>query len=470
MKPAWNSPSHVCYFTAFPQRANLMTGLSRRRFLTAGGGLTLAGALSACGSPIASSLTGGQPATADVIFWHLFGGGDGENMAAMVAKVQKSAKISVESTLLSWGNPYYTKLALSASSGRPPDVAVAHLSRLPLLAQAGLLEPVDSQRFTDAGISQDKFTPAAWEKATVDGRAYAVPYDTHPFVWFYNTDIAKKAGLVEGDGLKPMKGKDQFVEALQAMKDASGGKYAAVMSITADPSTCWRFFSMVYTGLAGPIATDQGTKIDIDKAAMEETFAFMQLLTGKLKLLPANATASTTSTLFSQGQVSSIFDGEWQIPTYRGVKLANGKPLNFNVVPFPALLGDEPVAYADSHSLVVPKSTGRSAERTDDAVTFIKGLLDDSSIWAGGGHIPAWLPVQKSPEFLEQKPQSNYIQAAFNAVYDPVGWYTGAGSDFQTAMGSVISSVLSGATAPKSGVAQLTTSLKNFSTARPPVK
>jgi multiple sugar transport system substrate-binding protein len=447
-----------------------MSGLSRRRFLAAGGALAVAGGVSACGSPIASSLTGSQPATADVIFWHLFGGGDGENMATMVAKVQKSAGISVESTLLSWGNPYYTKLALSASSGRPPDVAVAHLSRLPLLAQAGLLEPIDSGRFETAGITQDKFTPAAWEKATVDGRVYAVPYDTHPFVWFYNTDIAKKAGVAQGDGLKPMNDKDDFVETLQAMKDASGGKYAAVMSITADPSTCWRFFTMVYSGLAGPIASDQGTKVDIDKAAMEETFAFMQSLTGKLGLLPPNATASTTSTLFSQGQVSSIFDGEWQIPTYRGVKQGNGKPLKFNVVPFPALLGKKPVAYADSHSLVVPKSGGRSEARSDDAVTFIKGLLDDSSIWAGGGHIPAWLPVQKSQEFLKQKPQSNYIRAAFNAVYDPVGWYTGAGADFQTAMGSVISSVLSGATDPKSGVAQLTSSLKNFSTARPPVK
>ena len=66
---------------------------------------------------------------------------------------------------------------------------------------------------------------------------------------------------------------------------------------------------------------------------------------------------------------------------------------------------------------------------------FIKGLLDQSPTWADGGHVPAWLPVQKSKAFLKQKPQSNYIQAAFNAVYDPVAWYTGAGSDFQTAMG-----------------------------------
>jgi multiple sugar transport system substrate-binding protein len=447
-----------------------MTGLSRRRFLAAGGGLTLAGALSACGSPVATSLTGGQPATADVIFWHLFGGGDGENMTKMVQNFQKTSGRSVEATLLSWGNPYYTKLALAASSGRPPDVAVAHLSRLPLLAQADLLERVDSERFTGVGITEDKFTPAAWDKATVDEGVYAVPYDTHPFVMFYNEDLAKKAGLLNGagDGLKPMKGREDFVNAIEAMKKATGG-FGAVASITADPSTCWRFFLMLYSGLAGPIVEDQGTKVTIDRGAMEETFALMQSLTGKSGLMPGNATSTTSSTLFSSGKAGFLFDGEWQIPTYRGVKLPNGKPLNFNVVPFPPILGDKAVAYADSHALIIPKSTGRSDTRSRNAIDFIKFLLDDSAIWAAGGHIPAWLPVQKSRQFLKQKPQSNYIEAAFNAVYDPVAWYTGAGSDFQTAMGSVISSVLGGTTSPKDGVADMTASLKTFSTARPPV-
>jgi multiple sugar transport system substrate-binding protein len=248
-----------------------------------------------------------------------------------------------------------------------------------------------------------------------------------------------------------------------------GGQYAAVMSVTADPSTCWRFFTMLYGGLAGPIVSDQGTRVTIDREAMQETFAFMQTLTGKRSLLPGNATATTATTLFSGGKVGFLFDGEWQIPTYTGVKLPNGKPLDFNVVPFPAILGDKRVAYADSHSLVVPKSRGRSAQRSKDAVGFVKGLLDESAVWAGGGHIPAWLPVQKSEKFLKQKPQSNYIQAAFNAIYDPVAWYTGAGSDFQTAMGSVISSVLGGHMSPRAGVDAMTSSLRTFSTARPPV-
>jgi multiple sugar transport system substrate-binding protein len=444
---------------------NLMTGLSRRQFLAAGGGVALTAALSACSSPIVTSFTGGQPKTADVIFWHLFGGGDGANMATMVKEFQASSGESVESTLLSWGNPFYTKLSLAASSGRPPDVTISHLSRLPLLAQADLLEPVADQ-FSAQGVTQDKFTPAAWDKATVDGTTYAVPLDTHPFVLFYNVALAEKAGLLDASGqnLKPMKNSDDFVSALQAMKDTNGLEFAAVATITADPSTCWRFFLMTYSGLAGPIVSELGTKVTIDRGAMEETFAFLQSLTQDKALMPGNATATTSSTLFSQGRVGFLFDGVWQIPTYRDIE-----GLEFNVEPFPALLGPDPVAYADSHALVIPTSSGRSAARTENSVRFIKGLLDQSSTWADGGHVPAWLPVQESKEFLELKPQSNYTEAAFNAVYDPPGWYTGAGSDFQTAMGSVIASVLTGGTDPASGVDAMTTSLQSFSTARPPV-
>jgi multiple sugar transport system substrate-binding protein len=446
-----------------------MTELTRRQFLAAGGGLAVAGALSGCGSPVVTSLTGGQPATADVIFWHLFGGGDGKNMATMIQKFQAATALSVESTLISWGNPYYTKLSLAASSGRPPDVGIAHLSRLPLLAAAGLVERVDGADFTSVGITKDKFTPAAWQKATVDGKVYAVPLDTHPFVLFYNRDLARRADLLGTDGqLKPLKGKDEFVGALRAMKGA-GGSYGAVMSVTADPSTCWRFFMMLYSGIGAPIVSELGTKVTLDRAAAEETFAFIQTLSGGQALMPSSATPASVTSLFSQGKVGFLFEGEWQIPTYRGVKQANGKPLDFDVVPFPAILGPKPVAYADSHSLVIPTSSVRPQRRTTDAIRFVKALLDESAIWAGGGHIPAWLPVQKSKAFLEQRPQRNYIEAAFNAVYDPVAWYTGAGSDFQTAMGSVVAAVIAGQTTPANGVSAMLARLKEFSTARPPV-
>ena len=72
----------------------------------------------------------------------------------------------------------------------------------------------------ELGVTSDKFTPAAWRKATVGGTPYAVPLDTHPFVLFYNVDLARKAGLLNaaGDGLVPMKDKDDFADVIQSGK------------------------------------------------------------------------------------------------------------------------------------------------------------------------------------------------------------------------------------------------------------
>jgi multiple sugar transport system substrate-binding protein len=445
--------------------------LSRRRFLALGGGATLAGlAASACSSPVVSSLTGTQPAPADVIYWHLFGGGDGENMTTMIGIVEKQQHLSVEATLLSWGNPYYTKLSLATSSGKPPDVAISHLSRLPLLAQAGLVTPIAQAGAGSVGITQDKFTPAAWHKATMNGTTYAVPLDTHPFVLFYNVDLAKKAGLLDSNGtLKSISGRTNFIDALKAMQDA-GAKYGAICSTVADPATAWRWFMTVYSGIAGPVVTDQGTKVAVDRSALEETFDFIQTLTTGQHLMPPNAAIATVSTLFGGAQAGFLFDGEWQIPTYRGVTLPNGKPLDFSVVPFPALLGAKPVAYADSHSLIVPTNSARAAKRESDAIHFIKGLLDNSFIWASGGHVPAWLPVQRSEKFKKLQPQSNYVQAAFHAVYDPPAWYTGAGSEFQNVVGGVIEEVMGGSLSPSAGASSFISALKTFTTATPPVR
>ena len=36
---------------------------------------------------------------------------------------------------------------------------------------------------------------------SVDGKQYAVPFDTHPIVLYYNKDLLEKAGLLGEDGL-----------------------------------------------------------------------------------------------------------------------------------------------------------------------------------------------------------------------------------------------------------------------------
>ena len=53
-----------------------------------------------------------------------------------------------------------------------------------------------------------------------------------------------------------------------------------------------------------------------------------------------------------------------------------------------------------------------------------------------------------SDEYKKLTPQSNYAAAADAAVYDPDGWYSGSGSNFEIVMGSAIGAVLRPASSP----------------------
>jgi len=102
------------------------SAFTRRRLL---GGAAVLGIGGLVGVAAAGSPFGRGDQT--VSFWHLFSGGDGERMAAMLDDFAKSGPgIAVEPLTLTWGPPYYTKLALAAAGDRPPDVAAFHASRL----------------------------------------------------------------------------------------------------------------------------------------------------------------------------------------------------------------------------------------------------------------------------------------------------------------------------------------------------
>ena len=68
--------------------------------------------------------------------------------------------------------------------------------------------------------------------------------------------------------------------------------------------------------------------------------------------------------------------------------------------------------------------------------------------WAGGGHIPAYLPVQESAEFKALKPNSDYVSLAKTAVFDPVSIYAGVASPVYDAAGNYMIPALNGEIAP----------------------
>src|SRR2546421_547712 len=92
-----------------------------------------------------------------------------------------------------------------------------------LATAGGLLQPFDEAQLAQYGITSDKFLPEIWNNAHYQGKLYALPLDTHPFVMYYNTDICRKAGLLGADGkLIPLAGPNAFIDAFQKVQKATG--------------------------------------------------------------------------------------------------------------------------------------------------------------------------------------------------------------------------------------------------------
>ena len=423
--------------------------VSRRRFLygaaAAFGGMALA---SCSGAPFGSLKS-------TVHFWNLFGGGDGARLSDMESNfVDSNPNLELESTTLTWGAPYYTKLSMSTVGGRPPEVAVLHQTRMGAYAPAGLLEPLDPGMLTEYDIGPDKFLPEVMESAKYQGEIFTIPLDTHPQVMFYNTDIAKKAGLLEENGdLKPIEGPDAVIDAFKKAKEVTGEQ--GVAFAPADGTVPWRIFYTLYGQLGGEVLSPDASEVVLDQENAERAVEFMIELTVGEELTAANQDYPAAVAQFQSGNAGFHWNGEWEVTTFAEA----GMP--FSIVPFPSIFGNNRVQ-ADRHTFVIPKGVGKDSRKMDAALTFVSSMMKNSFIWAQGGHIPAYLPILESEEYRNLTPQSNYAGVADDVVLDPNAWFSGSGSDMETQAAVPLQQAMAGGLKPKEAVDAMRASMQEL--------
>lgn len=385
--------------------------MDRRTFLLAGTAL----AATACSGP--PGLT----------YWNLFTGGDGNRMTEMLGAIGTR----LDGVTLSWGTPYYTKLAMAAAGGRAPDLAILHLSRLPGFAPLGLLDPFDDDLLSRHGLTADRFPPTVWNRARHDGRTYAVPLDTHPLVLFYNTDLCGKAGLLQNGRLKPIRSPEELVDAFTK----AGLALAAARDVNP-----WRLFWTLYRQQNGQGLLDDGKALT--------ALRLLKRIGTTTRFTDNNAAVA----LFGNGQAGFFWNGEWELPTFQEQRTP------FDVAPFPQVYA-RPAVAADSHAFVLPHQRDRDPERTARTVGAITELIGQSLTWARGGHIPAYQPVADSQAYQQLLPQAHYRSAADQVELDPAVWFAGAASDLQSAAGATIGDVLGGAMSPEAALDALKATL-----------
>jgi len=412
--------------------------LGRRTLLLgAAAGLAALG-LASCASPGAAN--GAIP----LKFWHLLSGGDGRTMAELVARANAAnPTFDVTQTVLTWGPPYYTKLAMASAGGRAPDLAVMHAARLPGYAPGGLLDPWDLDLLAEFGVRREDFGDRVWESGLYDGDVYSIALDSHPFILFYNTDHAAAAGLMEGERMRQPRDADDFLDMVTAMKEASGGSGLSYGYVN-DGAQMWRLWYTLYLQQGGVMELPIGGKARIDDGPAVEAFRFMQQLVDESRGVP-NADIQTALAEFISGDSGMLLSGVWELPSLQ----AAGIPID--AMPIPNLYGT-PAAYADSHAFVLPHQNDVDEDARREVYRFVAAILKDSFDWAGAGHVPAYLPVTEDPAYAELSPQANYAEVADIINYDPPAWFTGSGSDFQSLFAENLQPVLLAGADPQAGI------------------
>jgi multiple sugar transport system substrate-binding protein len=406
-------------------------------------------------------LSFGASAQETVVWWDFLGGGDGVRMRALIDRFNQEhqGEIVIEPTTLEWGVPFYSRVQTATATGEGPDIMTYHLSRIPLGVEQQALAPIDPADLEGVGLSGDDFAQSNWEAAQLDGTLYAVPFDIHAHIMYYNKDALGEAGLLGEDGLPALDGAETFTQALRTLKEA-GYEYPLSLH-TSDGSTPWRLFYSMLGQQGGEFLVD-GEFLpgdNLDKAVAATALIASWVEEG---LAPSLVEYPASVALFTSGEAPLHINGVWEVPTM--VDLAEKGELGFEwgAAQLPVFF-DQPATWADSHAFAIPNNQGREAtpEKKAAVLEVIRWMSENSLEWATAGHIPAYAPVRQSEEFQNMEPNATYSVLAETAKFDPRSTLTGVASPTYDAAGNYLAPAINGEIDPQTAMEDMQEDLQD---------
>ncbi|KGE19059.1 ABC transporter substrate-binding protein [Paenibacillus wynnii] len=342
-------------------------------------------------------------------FWTMFDGGDGANMQSLVDEFNKThSDIQVKNTKLAWGE-YYTKLITAVGNGNGPDIGISHSSRLPDLINQGVVTDLDTVA-TDAGVDWNTFNQNLLDATVVDGKHYAVPIDTHPFIMYYNVKLLKEAGLLGDDGKPVMEqSADGFLNFLKTLKEKLPAKVTpfALANANDDP---YRLWWALYSQLGGnDLISDDLTTADIDMEKGIQAADYIQKLftEGYIKKNDPDFYKN-----FQSGTAAIMMTGVWATGTWESTK-----DFEFGAMPIPKIY-DQEATWGDSHTIILPTPKKEDSAKRKAAITFANWVADNGQIWAKAGHIPSKPSVLEKQEFKDMPYRSDYASVASTVKFN----------------------------------------------------
>jgi multiple sugar transport system substrate-binding protein len=340
----------------------------------------------------------------ELTYWDFLGGGDGIRMKQIVEEFNKSqGDIHVTESTLTWGEPFYTKIHTAVVAGQTPDIMTYHLSHFSAGVVAKDLRPLTTEELAAAGLKAADFQDSLIQRSLEISKKYGgtdqlfgVPLDIHTLVLYYNKTALSKAGLLGPDG-KPV-GLDSFEAFTKMLKDAKAKTHLTPIAgniYSQEPATLWRIWYTLFKQQDGDFLKDgQLSFDDVNKQGVKS----LQVMADWAKdgLMTKNNSYPSMVALFTAGRAAFMMNGNWEVPTMVDLTKQGKLPFEYGIIAFPKLFGNNET-WADSHQLAIPNNskTPATPEKVAAALKFAAYVVAQPT-WAGGGHIPAYLPVQQS--------------------------------------------------------------------------
>ncbi len=349
---------------------------------------------------------------------------------------ENKGQIVVKPQIMEWDS-YYDQLTARIVSHDPPNVAVMHMSQIGDFAERKVLLPMEDM-LKEAGIDAADMTDAAHNGVTVGDHIYALPWDTHSWLWHYNVGLMKQAGLVDAQGNPKIPASVDELLQQAAMFKQKTGKPMLEFTSGSDVAGPARTF---YTLLAqqGVPLFPKDPKHAVFGPEAKKAFDAVKQLNAAGDIVP-NADYNAATAGFLNGDAGLYINGTWLIDSFMESAAKPGSPLSsgYYVTAFPTLMG-KPAVWADGHSWVTLKG-GVTPANKPAVEKFLKFMWDNNYEWARTGHLPIRKSVIDSAQFQSLPFRKNIMVIASTAailphdVHRQFGLQTIIGEEFDNAI------------------------------------
>lgn len=174
--------------------------------------LSMAGCGGGGNSSSGSSTGGSESGATEIVFWHAMGGVMGEQVDLMIKNFNESQdKVHVTAQYQGKYDDELTKLksAMTDGSGSGPDIVQVYDIGSKFMVDSGYIVPVEDFIAADESFNKEDIEPNLVSYYSVDGKQYAMPFNSSTPLLYYNKDAFKEAGL------DPEKAPETFAQVLE---------------------------------------------------------------------------------------------------------------------------------------------------------------------------------------------------------------------------------------------------------------